>query len=112
MVNLGIGWAQGALHAQVDEKYVGPQYVNQQFAGVSGGLTIPGYAVTNIGVFDTLPIHEAGVKGIKLALNIDNVFNRHYVPKAVSNTDYYGNSYLSVFEGMPLSIYASATVRF
>lgn len=112
MVNLGIGWMRGLVHVRIDEKYVGPQYVNQQFAGVPGGLTIPGYAVTNIGVFDTIPFHETDVKSIKLALNIDNVFNKHYIPKAVSNTDYYGNSYLSVFEGMPFSIYGSATVRF
>lgn len=112
MVNIGVGWTQGGVHVGIDEKYVGPQYVNQQFAGVSGGLTIPGYAVTNIGVFDTIPFHEVDMKSIKLALNIDNIFNKHYIPKALSNTDYYGNPYLSVFEGMPFSIYGSATVRF
>ncbi|WP_297444289.1 TonB-dependent receptor [Acidiferrobacter sp.] len=112
MVNVGLGWRLGDVDARIGAKYVGPQYVNQQFAGVPGGLKIPGYTVTNIGLFDTIPLHEVDVKSVKLALNIDNAFNHHYVVAATSNTDYYGNPYLSVFEGMPFSVYGSATLTF
>ena len=112
MVNVGLGWRLGGIDARIGAKYVGPQYVNQQFAGVPGGLKIPGYTVTNIGLFDTIPLHEVDVKSVRLALNIDNAFNHHYVVAATSNSDYYGNPYLSVFEGMPFSVYGSATLTF
>ncbi|MEY2335950.1 hypothetical protein AB4094_15565 [Acidithiobacillus ferrianus] len=49
---------------------------------------------------------------VKLALNIDNLLNRQYFPKGFSNTDYYGNTYLSVLEGMPRFVFGSVMVKF
>ncbi|WP_255410722.1 TonB-dependent receptor [Acidiferrobacter sp. SPIII_3] len=36
MVNVGLGWRLGGIDARIGAKYVGPQYVNQQFAGSRG----------------------------------------------------------------------------
>ncbi|WP_369576384.1 hypothetical protein [Acidithiobacillus ferrianus] len=61
---------------------------------------------------DTIPIHADHVTSVKLALNIDNLLNRQYFPKGFSNTDYYGNTYLSVLEGMPRFVFGSVMVKF
>lgn len=112
MFNVGLDWGYHHLHAHIDGKYVSSEYVNQQFAGTPSSQTIPPYFVMDLGVEDTIPVHANYVKSVKLALNIDNLLNRHYFPKGFSNTDYYGNTYLSVLEGMPRFVFGSVTVKF
>jgi outer membrane receptor protein involved in Fe transport len=112
MFNVGLDWGYHHLHAHIDGKYVSSQYINQQFAGTPTSQTIPPYFLLNLGVEDTIPVHADYVKNVKLALNVDNLLNRHYFPKGFSNTDYYGNAYLSVLEGMPRFVFGSVTVKF
>ncbi|MCR2829207.1 TonB-dependent receptor [Acidithiobacillus ferrooxidans] len=112
MFNVGLDWGYHHFHAHVDGKYISSQYVNQQFAGTSTSQTIPPYFLLNLGVEDTIPVHADYVKNVQLALNIDNLLNRRYFPKGSSNTDYYGNTYLSVLEGMPRFVFGSVTVKF
>ena len=112
MFNVGLNWGYHHIHAHIDGKYVSTQYVNQQFAGTPTSQTIPSYFLLNLGVEDTIPIHTDHVKSVKLSLNIDNLLNRHYFPRGFSNTDYYGNTYLSVLQGMPRFVFGSVTLKF
>jgi iron complex outermembrane receptor protein len=45
-------------------------------------------------------------------LDIDNLLNRHYYPRGFADTNYAGNTYLSVLEGMPRFVFGSVTLRF
>lgn len=107
IANGGLGRRLGRLHAHIDARYLGPRYVNQQFWGVPEGLETTDYTATYIGLSDAIPFRRADAKIVRLALKTDNAFNQHYAVAATDNSDYYGNLYLSVLEGMPC-LYAEA----
>ena len=112
MFNVGVDFSKGNFGAQLEGKYVSAQYVNQQYAGTPSSLQIPPYFILNLGLQDTIPVGNYYIKNVKLTLDIDNLLNRHYYPRGFQNTDYFGNTYLSVLNGMPRYVFGSITARF
>ncbi|MBU2838520.1 TonB-dependent receptor [Acidithiobacillus thiooxidans] len=112
MINVGMDWAYHGFSAQLAGKYVSSQYVQQNLAGTPSSLQIPSYFLMNLGLQDVIPIHHDYIKNVKLSLDIDNLLNRHYYPRGFADTNYAGNTYLSVLEGMPRFVFGSVTLRF
>ncbi|RZD17454.1 MAG: TonB-dependent receptor [Candidatus Acididesulfobacter guangdongensis] len=119
MANIGLRWGYKYMHqhikAHLSSKFVGSYFTNESQTGLPNGMSVPPYFIMNLGVSDYIPVKASGLKGVKVALYVDNIFNREYYPEAYANN--YGNSvypegYLSVMPGMPRFVFASATVKF
>ncbi|MHB1945208.1 MAG: TonB-dependent receptor [Metallibacterium sp.] len=112
LANLGVGWKRGSWRANINLHYASSQYLNQLTSGLASAVTIPGYAVTDLGIRDTLDLGMGMLKDVKLALHIDNVFNRHYDVTGFEYTTFTGMPYSSVLMEEPRAYFASATFDF
>ncbi len=112
LANLGIGWKWKTWRANLSEHYAGSQYVNEYNAGVPGAETIPGYAVMNLTLRDTLHIGQGMLKDVKLALHIDNVLDRHYYTFGYGDTTYSGTPFVRAIYEEPRAYFGSATIDF
>ena len=112
LANLGMGWKLGSWRANMNLHYASSQYLNQLGAGLPSSITIPGYAVTNLAIRDTVDLGTGMLQNVKLALHIDNVFNRHYDVTGFEYTTFTGMPYSSVLMEEPRAYFASATFDF
>ncbi|RZD18134.1 MAG: TonB-dependent receptor [Candidatus Acididesulfobacter diazotrophicus] len=118
MANIGLEWGYKYIHqhikAHLSSKFVGSYFINESQTGLSSGLAVPPYFIMNLGVSDYIPVKASGLKGIKVALYVDNIFNREYYPQAyaISSNSVYPGGALSVLPGMPRFVFASATLKF
>ena len=112
LANLGVGWKLGSWRANMNLHYASSQYLNQLTSGLPSAVTIPGYAVTDLGIRDTLDLGMGMLKNVKLALHIDNVFNRRYDVTGFEYTTFTGMPYSSVLMEEPRAYFASATFDF
>ena len=118
MANIGLEWGYKQSHqyikAHLWSKFVGSYFINESQTGLPNGLTVPPYFIMNLSVSDFVPIKTSGLKGVKVALYLDNIFNREYYPQAyaISSNAAYPNGTLSVLPGMPRFVLVSATLKF
>ncbi len=117
MANIGLEWDYKQSHqyikAHLWSKFVGSYFINEYQTGLSSGLTVPPYFIMNLGVSDFVPIKTSGLKGVKVALYLDNIFNREYYPQAYAIYNAaYPNGALSVLPGMPRFVFVNATLKF
>ena len=112
LANLGVGWKLASWRANINLHYASSQYLNQLTSGLASAVTIPGYAVTNFAIRDTVNLGMGMLKNVKLALHIDNVFNRHYDVTGFEYTTFTGMPYSSVLMEEPRAYFASATFDF
>ncbi|MHB8232666.1 MAG: TonB-dependent receptor [bacterium] len=118
MANIGLKWGYKYMHqhikAHLSSKFVGSYFINESQTGMPSGLAVPPYFIMNLGVSDYVPVKTVGLKGIKVRLYVDNIFNREYYPQAyaISSNSVYPGGALSVLPGMPRFVFASATLKF
>ena len=110
--NLGVGWKWRTWRADVSEHYAGSQYVYEYNAGLPGAETIPSYAVMNLTLRDTVPLHWGMVKDLKVALHVDNVLNRHYDTYAYGDTTYSGTPFVRAIYEEPAAFFGTVAVDF
>ncbi|EQD49283.1 TonB-dependent receptor, partial [mine drainage metagenome] len=112
LANIGAGWHLGSWRAEANLHYASSQYLPNLITGLASNITSPGYAVTDFAIRDTVNLGMGMLKNVKLALHIDNVFNRHYDVTGFLNTNYFGNPYMSLLMEEPRAYFASATFDF
>ncbi len=85
LVSLGALWKHDGWRVNLDGRYAGAQFIPST-GGLPTNSTIPAFTVFNAGVSKTLATGSPSLgKSLRLGLNVDNLFDRHYL---ITATDY------------------------
>jgi|GEM_PF-835561 len=113
LVSAGVTWKWQGWRVNAQGRFVDKQYIDQLFAGTPTASTIRPYAVFDIGVSDTVQFASSGFgHQVRFGLNVDNVFDRHYLNTAYTDTDYSGNDFIRGIVAAPRSITGSVDIDF
>lgn len=93
-------------------RFVGQQYLQQGFAGTPTALVEPSYTLFNLVFQKTIPVKLGRVHGLRVAFNLDNLFDTKYYTKDFIYQDNAGSNYQSVLLGRPRTYYLSVSALF
>jgi iron complex outermembrane receptor protein len=114
LLSAGIVWQMAGWRADIEVRHVGLQYIDQ-YSGTPNATnnSIPAYTLVNIGAAKTLDLQgAAGFKSLRIALNLDNLFDKYYFNEAYTDFDNNGNSFVRAVPGAPRIIAGTVSVRF
>lgn len=120
LVSSGLIWDYQGWHVDLEGRYVGAQGLESYYTSLpvapgelepGQNTKIPHYFLMNVGVIKVIPLKSAPAKAIRLALHIDNLFNKRYYSAAQVNTnggaeDFYG------LAGEPRAVFGSVGIYF
>lgn len=95
LASAGIIWDFDGWHADLEGHYVGSQQLESYFTSLPvqpGELEpgqndrIPHYFLVNVGVIKVIPLEKGSNRALRLALHVDNLFNKRYFSSAQVNT--------------------------
>jgi iron complex outermembrane recepter protein len=126
LVTGGVVWQMAGWRANAAVRYVGLQYIDQQYSGTPTSSTIAAHTLVDIGVAKTLTLDgSAAVRSVRIALNVDNLFDKYYYNEAVTDTTFsdssatpplvnppYGVPFIRAVPGAPRSVVGTVSVRF
>lgn len=113
LYSAGATWKWQGWRVDAQGRFVDKQYIDQLFAGTPTAATIKPYAVFDIGVSDTVQFASSGFgHEVRFGLNVDNLFNRHYLNTAYTDTDYNGNDFIRGIIAAPRSVTGSVDIHF
>lgn len=112
LATTALDWHWSGWRASVQARYVGLQYTDQFNAGTPTANTISPHTVTDLGLAKTFSIDGAALKSVRLALKVDNLFNKYYLNEAYADTDYSGNNFIRDVPGAPRSFTGTVSVKF
>jgi iron complex outermembrane receptor protein len=111
-----INWTYDGWRSDVNVRYVGSQFTDNDGTGLPSTTKIPTYVIVDLGFAKTITFN--GFRGaqdtVKFSLNIDNLFNEYYFNEEYTSPDttYAGASYLVGAPGEPRSISGGVDVKF
>ncbi len=110
---VGVVWQYAGWRANVSVRYVGLQYIDQLQAGTPTSNTIAAHTITDLGMAKTLTLDGSwGARELRLAFNIDNLFDKYYYNEATTDTDVNSNSFVRAVPGAPRIFVATVSMRF
>ena len=127
LVSAGIIWDYAGWHVDVEGHYVGSQELQDFFTSLPvkpGDLEpgqhtkIPHYFLMNLGVIKVIPLKLRPAKALRLAVHVDNLFNKRYFSAAQVNTrnlDMSGGHQAEDFYGLagePRAVFGSLSLYF
>jgi outer membrane receptor protein involved in Fe transport len=130
LLNVGLIWDYDGWHVDLQGHYVGRQQLqdyNTSLPGVAGDIAPgqltenPDYFLVNVGVIKVIPIAWGPANALRLALHVDNLFDKHYFSSAETNTDLNngfnpttGNQLLDFYglAGEPRAVFGSVSLYF
>ncbi len=127
LANVGLIWDYSGWHVDLQGQYVGPQGLQSYFTGLPiapgelepGQRTeIPRYLLVNAGIIRVIPLKRGVAKAVRLALHVDNLFNRRYFSSAqvnIRNLDASGANQAEDFYGLvgePVAVFGSIALYF
>jgi outer membrane receptor protein involved in Fe transport len=130
LANAGVIWDYDGWHVDVQGRYVGKQELtdaNTNLPGVIGDIAPgqrtenPDYFLVNVGVIKVIPLTQMPAKALRLALHIDNLFDKRYFSSAQTNSDANngvspttGNQMVDFYglAGEPRAVFGSLSVFF
>ncbi|MHB8814314.1 MAG: TonB-dependent receptor [Steroidobacteraceae bacterium] len=127
LANVGLIWDFSGWHVDVEGHYVGAQGLESYFTSLPiapgelepGQRTeIPRYFLVNVGVIKVIPVKWGEAKAVRLALHVDNLFNRRYLSSAqvnIRNLDTTGSNQAEDFYGLsgePAAVFGSIGLFF
>jgi iron complex outermembrane receptor protein len=115
LVSAGLDWSWNGWQASAAVRYVGRQFIEQaQLGTVTTPLTIATHAIVDLGVSKTMPFGDnAEGRTVKLAVNVDNLFDKTYFTEAFnSDANFGGDGFVHAVVGAPLSVTGSVTLKF
>jgi outer membrane receptor protein involved in Fe transport len=127
LANVGLIWDYSGWHVDVEGHYVGPQGLASYFTGLPiapGELApgqrteIPRYFLVNVGVIKVISVKWGLAKAVRLALHVDNLFNKRYFSSGqvnIQNLDTTGANQAEDFYGLsgePAAVFGSIGIYF
>ncbi len=106
--NLDLEYDHGPWYGSLSEHYTGSEYIASIFTGVTTNYQLGGYGTVNLTGAYTWNVHRSALKSVRVALHVDNLFNRHspfYSPGIQTNSPafgYSGPAFLWEIYNMPL----------
>jgi outer membrane receptor protein involved in Fe transport len=109
-------WKKDGWRFNLDGRYVGKQFINQQDISVTNGGVIHPFFVMNMGVSKTIDVEALGrTHQVRFGVNVDNLLDRYYFNQAFSDTSSKNTgkfSYTAADVAAPRSVIGSITVAF
>jgi outer membrane receptor protein involved in Fe transport len=116
LVSGDVNWTYQGWRADVNVRYVGTQYTDNDGNGKTSNSQTPSYVIVDLGFAKTLEFNGFnGAKDtVKFSLNFDNLFNEYYYNEEYTNFygEYGGGSPLVASPGAPRSISGGVDVKF
>ncbi len=113
LVSAALTWRNAGWQATADMRYVGLQYIDQLSAGTPTANTIAAHTLADLSFARTLSLGDSpGFKTLRLALNVDNVFNKYYFNEAFTDVDINNNNFVRAVPGAPRLITGTVDLRF
>ena len=113
LISAGSVWTSNGWRVEAQGRYIGRQYIDQSYSTLPSVTYIGGHVVVNLGIAKTIPLEDAGaLHGVRLGLNLDNLFDRHYLTSAFTDQDVNGNDFVRGSVAAPRSIMGSASFTF
>jgi iron complex outermembrane receptor protein len=112
LASVRLEWHQGGWSGDVQARYIGLQYIDQLSAGTPTANTISPHTLVDLGVARRLELGERFPRSLRLALNVDNLFNRYYYNEAFTDVDVNNNNFVRAVPGAPRSITGTVDVAF
>lgn len=112
LISAGINWTHDNWLVGGTFRFVGQQYLQQGFAGTPTALVQPSYTLMDLVVQKTIPVHIGHIHGLRVAFNLDNLFDTQYYSHDYIYQDNAGNNYQSVLLGRPRAYYLSVAALF
>jgi outer membrane receptor protein involved in Fe transport len=126
LVAAGVVWQMAGWRANATVRYIGLQYIDQLAAGTPSSSTIAAHTLVDIGIAKTLSLDgSAGRRSLRIALNVDNLFDKYYYNEAVTDTTFsdasatpplvnppYGVPFVRAVPGAPRSVVGTVSLRF
>lgn len=111
-----VNWSYEGWWVDLNGRYVGSQYTDNEGTGLPSSTKIPDYTVVDLNLAKTIPLRSFwGSPGsVKFSLNIDNILNKYYYNEEYTNSDkdFQGAYYQVASPGAPRSFTGSVVVKF
>jgi len=111
-----IDWTYEGWRSDVNVRYIGNQYTDNEGDGLPSSTKIPSYVVVDLGFSKTVTFNgfHGAQDAVKFSLNVDNLFDEYYLNEEYTSpyTTYSGASYLVGSPGAPRSVSGSIDVKF
>jgi iron complex outermembrane receptor protein len=122
LVTTGVVWEMAGWRAGASVRYVGRQYINYLASGTPAPDTIAAHTLVDIGIAKTLTLDgSAGRRSLRIALNIDNLFDKYYYNEAYTDVTFddptaappiIGAPFVRAVPGAPRSVVGTVSLRF
>jgi len=124
LISSGLTWDYQGWHVDLTGRFVGKKPLEDYYTDLPEApdllapgqpTQIPSYLLFNLGIVKVVPLTEGPANALRLALNFDNIFNRHYYAFAETDSDANNKNYLNdvyALVGEPRAVYASIGVYF
>lgn len=112
IASLALEWRRAGWHARFDVRYVGLQYIDQLSAGTPTAGTISPHTLADLGISKTFDWQNAALRSVRVALNVDNLFNKYYYNEAYTDVDVNNNNFVRAVPGAPRLIIGTVVVKF
>ncbi|HEY4443860.1 MAG TPA: TonB-dependent receptor [Steroidobacteraceae bacterium] len=114
LASAALNWHLAGWRAAIAVRYVGLQYIDQFNAGTPTASTIGAHTIADLGLSKTFELDNAfgGLRSVRLALNVDNLFDKYYFNEAYTDTDFNMNSFVRAVPGAPRAIIGTVDMRF
>jgi iron complex outermembrane recepter protein len=122
LVTAGVVWQMAGWRASASVRYVGRQYINYLASGTPAPDTISAHTLTDVGIAKTLSLDgPAGRRSLRIALNVDNLFDKYYYNEASTDTTFsdstavppiVGTNFVRAVPGAPRSVVGTVSLRF
>jgi iron complex outermembrane receptor protein len=112
LATMGLDWHWSGWRASIQARYVGLQYIDQLSAGTPTASTIAPHTLADLGISKSFDLDGSMLHSVRLALNVDNLFNKYYLNEAYTDVDYSGNNFVRGVPGAPRSILGTVGVKF
>jgi iron complex outermembrane receptor protein len=112
LASLQLAWSLMGWRATAEARYIGKQFIDQLSAGTPTANTISPHTLVDIGLAKTLEFPGSRLRSVRIALNVDNLFNKYYFNEAFTDVDFNGNNFVRAVPGAPRIIIGTVGVKF
>ncbi|MDB6084431.1 MAG: TonB-dependent receptor [Gammaproteobacteria bacterium] len=113
LVTAGVVWQMSGWRASAGVRYIGQQHINYLASGTPSPDTISAHTLVDMGIAKIISLDgPAGLRSLRIALNVDNLFDKYYYNESYTDADFNSNSFVRAVPGAPRSVVGTVSLRF